>query len=167
MKPLKIAFTGPESSGKTTMAEWMSGEFSLTYVEEFARDYLSSKKSYSFNDVEVIAEGQFELNREAQAPAILDTEMLVMKIWFEDKYRKESATIRSLLHAQEVDYYFLCKPDIPWEEDPLRENPSDRYRLFEIYVKEMDALNMPYTILEGAMEQRKERVRNYVTRYMV
>ena len=23
-------------------------------------------------------------------------------------------------------YYLLCRPDIPWEPDPLRENPFDR-----------------------------------------
>ena len=37
---LKIAFTGPESSGKTTLSEWVSQTYNMDLVEEYAREYL-------------------------------------------------------------------------------------------------------------------------------
>jgi len=60
--------------------------------------------------------------------------------------------------SEEFDHYFLCKPDIPWEEDPLRENPKDRERLFFIYENQLKELNLPYSILFGNIDQRQKRM---------
>ena len=159
MMNCKVAFTGPESSGKTTMAEWLAGYFSCNYVDEYAREYLEGKKGYSLNDIELIANRQFQLNNDVAKPAILDTEMLVLKIWFQEKFRKNSEVIQSLLIRQEIDFYFLCKPDIPWEEDPLRENPLDRDRLFVEYVQTLNAMELPYRVISGSIENRKKQIK--------
>ena len=45
-------------------------------------------------------------------------------------------------------FYLLCKPDIPWESDPLRENPNDRIKLFDIYKMELDNLGHKYYIVK-------------------
>jgi len=155
----KVAFTGPESSGKTTMAEWAASHYSYTYVKEYAREYLEGKKGYSLQDIELIANRQFQLNNDVAKPAILDTEMLVLKIWFQEKFQKNSEVIQSLLMKQEIDFYFLCKPDIPWVEDPLRENPLDRDRLFVEYIQLLNAMGLPYTVLSGSIEQRKKQIK--------
>jgi nicotinamide riboside kinase len=155
----KIAFTGPESSGKTTMAKWAASYFSCGYIKEYAREYLEDKTGYSMNDIEMIANRQFQLNNDIAKPAILDTEMLVLKIWFQEKYQMKSEIIQSLLMRQEIDYYFLCKPDIPWIEDPLRENPLDRDRLLVEYLQLLNAMGLPYTVLSGSIEQRKKQIK--------
>ena len=155
----KVAFTGPESSGKTTLAKWAADHFSFSYVNEYAREYLTGKKEYSMNDLLVIANEQFELNDIIDKPAVLDTEMLVLKIWFEEKFLKSSEEIQSLLMKQQIDYYFLCKPDIPWLEDPLRENPLDRDRLFLEYRKLLNTMGLPYTVLSGSIENRKNQIK--------
>ena len=54
----------------------------------------------------------------------------------------------------------LCRPDIPWEPDPLRENPHDRDRLFAVWEREMQALGLPYTIIEGTEEERMRAAMN-------
>jgi nicotinamide riboside kinase len=46
-----------------------------------------------------------------------------------------------ILKKQKFNHYFLCKPDIPWEEDPLRENSENRDELFEIYLQELKKQN--------------------------
>jgi hypothetical protein len=52
-------------------------------------------------------------------------------------------------------HYFLCSPeDIPWQPDPLRENPFDRDRLFAIYEQELIAYKQKYTILRGGFKDR-------------
>jgi len=155
----KVAFTGPESSGKTTMAKWAAGHFSCSYVNEYAREYLSGIKKYSMNDLVVIANEQFELNDAIAKPAVLDTEMLVLKIWFEEKFLKSSEVIQTLLLKQKIDYYFLCKPDIPWVEDPLRENPLDRDLLFLEYRKLLNTMGLPYAVLSGSIENRKNQIK--------
>jgi len=155
MKDLRIAFTGPESSGKTTMSKWLSEHFSFGFVEEYAREHLSQKTDYNLEDLNKIAIEQFRRYQESGNFAI-DTEMLVMKVWCEEKYNYCSDLILELLERQKLDFYFLCKPDIPWEEDPLRENPLDRDRLFMKYEENLIEQGFDYTVLEGTFIERKE-----------
>ena len=48
MSGVRIAFTGPECSGKSTMAKWLADEYSLKIVEEYAREYLQKKRDIQF-----------------------------------------------------------------------------------------------------------------------
>jgi nicotinamide riboside kinase len=154
---LNIAITGPESSGKTTIAKLLAEELNACYIPEFAREYLENlDRSYTIKDLDEIAKGQ--VDRWKAAPKdkslVCDTELVVVKIWSEFKYSKISYNIIELLDKQQFEFYFLCKPDIPWEPDALRENPDDRELLFEMYVKELKLKKWPFVILEGAIESR-------------
>ena len=155
---VRIAFTGPECSGKSTMAKWLADEYSLKIVEEYAREYLQKKKGYSIHDLDVIAAEQFVRNS-SQGPLIADTEMLVLKIWSEEKYQRVSKNILQLLKQQEFDFYFLCKPDFNWVSDPLRENALDRERLFDLYEESLKKHKYPYCLLSGPEVERKEIIK--------
>ena len=51
--------------------------------------------------------------------------------------------------------YLLCSPEgIEWQPDPLRENPDDRDRLFNIYEKNLNFYKQNYFILRGGKQQR-------------
>lgn len=158
----RIAVTGPESSGKTSLAERLAQEFGLAFVPEYAREYLIQRDGkYTQSDLVQIAEGQVKLWSEAKSARgfVADTEMLVMKIWSDFKYGETDPVILSLLQKQHFDHYFLCYPDIPWEEDPLREHPEQRLELFELYLKELQDRKLPFTILKGDLSQRLEACR--------
>lgn len=155
----RIAVTGPESSGKTSLAERLAQEFGLAFVPEYAREYLIQRDGkYDQSDLVQIAEGQVKLWSEAKSARgfVADTEMLVMKIWSDFKYGETDPVILSLLQKQHFDHYFLCYPNIPWEEDPLREHPEQREELFEIYLEELKYRKLPFTIVEGDLESRIE-----------
>ncbi len=154
---LKIAITGPESSGKTTIAKLLAEELNACYIPEFAREYLENlDRSYTIKDLDEIAQGQVDRWNDApkDKSLVCDTELIVVKIWSEFKYSKVSDNILELLDKQRFDIYFLCRPDIPWEPDALRENPDDRDVLFEMYVKELESRKLPFVILEGTIELR-------------
>ncbi len=58
---MKIAFIGPESSGKTTLSKYFSSKYNAPLVEEFSREYLSKiQTNYAYSDLEIIAKTQFE-----------------------------------------------------------------------------------------------------------
>lgn len=157
MRGIKIAFTGPECSGKSTMARWLAKELSFDLVKEYAREYLKDKSAYSIDDLDMIASKQFERNS-VEGDLVVDTEMLVMKIWFEEKYQRVSENILQLLERQQIDLYFLCKPDFNWVSDPLRENANDRERLFEIYESNLKKFNLSYCVLSGSESERKKTI---------
>jgi nicotinamide riboside kinase len=63
------------------------------------------------------------------------------------------------LNAQQFDHYFLCAPDIPWEPDPLRENPLNREMLFGLYLEQLEKYGRNFTILTGHLENRQELIK--------
>ena len=151
----KIGFTGPESSGKTTLANWLAEELKLPVSPEFARSYLAINPSYSQDTLDFMAQRQFNENNKAQ---ICDTEMLVFYVWSTEKYGQVSPLIQELLKEQRIHHYFLCAPDSPWEKDPLRENPHDRERLFDCYKNLLEEWRLPFSVLKGSLDQRKSMI---------
>jgi nicotinamide riboside kinase len=60
-KQIRIAVTGPESTGKTTLAKQLAEHFSGQYIPEFAREYVEKLSDhYTYEDVEIIANHQVE-----------------------------------------------------------------------------------------------------------
>jgi len=154
---MRFAITGPESSGKTTLAKELSQRNKGIWIPEFARQYLENLPyNYQLEDLDKIALGQLALWGKSNDKILtfFDTEMLVMKIWSEFKYNSCSLFILSALENQTFDHYFLCRPDIEWEEDPLREHPEKREELFELYLNELIERKLPFTLVEGDLETR-------------
>jgi len=156
---LKIIVTGPESSGKTTLCKALSEHFKISFSKEFAREYLNTiNREYKEEDLLEIAKGQLLSENNAQ---ILDTDLITIKIWSEYKYGKSDKWILKQIEKQKSEnrYYLLCKPDIPWEADPLRESPLNRDELFKIYKRETEELGHDYLIIEG-----KNRFKNSISK---
>jgi nicotinamide riboside kinase len=60
--------------------------------------------------------------------AFIDTDMYVMKVWCEFVFGKcHSYILNEILHRS-YDGYLLCKPDLPWVQDELREYPDLKTR---------------------------------------
>jgi nicotinamide riboside kinase len=154
---LRIAFTGPESSGKTTLAAWLSSFLELPFIEEYARTYLADQIEYKQEDLDFMAKKQAEMW--PKNGLIADTEMHVFQIWSAVKYAEVSPLISELLNTQQFDHYFLCAPDIPWEADPLRENPLNREMLFDLYLEQLEKYGRNFTILTGNLENRQELIK--------
>ncbi|UTW67181.1 ATP-binding protein [bacterium SCSIO 12643] len=137
----KILITGPESSGKSFLAKALAEYYDGGIVEEYARIYLSNKSDYYKDDLLNIAKGQFKLEKEVYQGQLgyvfSDTGVEVIKIWSQEKYNEVDPEIRSLEKRQIYDLILLCKPNIPWVYDELRENKTDRDRLFELYKNDL------------------------------
>lgn len=150
-----LVFTGPESSGKTTCAERTAKKYKIPRVQEYAREYLTiCGFEYSFKDIQNIAKRQIELEITAHQknPLIIcDTDLVTLEIWALEVFETSLGLKDELLNKK---HYLLCYPDIPWDPDPLRENPEDRLRLFERYEKFLKSSKVPYSILTE--EDRKE-----------
>jgi nicotinamide riboside kinase len=83
-----------------------------------------------------------------------DTDMITIRIWAQEKFGRVHPEIEQLVQETHYDHWLLCRPDMPWEPDPLRENPHDRDRLFDVYELTLKELSRPYTIIEGDHERR-------------
>ena len=109
---------------------------------------LAPSQEYIYDDVVAIAKHQVEqlqsLSGELQ---IFDTELIITKVWFMHKFGKCPDFLHEALLRYPMDVYLLCYPDMPWQPDPVRENPNNREYLFDWYEREIQALNIPYYII--------------------
>jgi len=156
---LTIVLTGPESTGKTTLATRLAGHFNTIWAPEFARGYLDSLgRPYGQNDLLEIARGQVAQEdvfiKKANGLLFLDTSLEVIKIWSEFRFGHCHPWILEQLAHRRHGLYLLCRPDLPWHPDPQRENPGDREVLFEIYRQELKAIGAEFLELNGLGEDR-------------
>ena len=168
----KIAITGPESTGKSTLAEKLAHHYKTDFVPEYSRSYLENfVGQYTENDVVEIAKGQHNLILEEEKKSskilIADTEIIVCKIWVEYVFKHSNTTIDNLLRKQDFDLYLLCDIDLPWVYDPLRENPDidERKELFEIYRNTLEQMKVPFEIVSGDDEVRVNNAIKVIEKY--
>lgn len=159
---LKIVITGPESTGKTTLANQLAMYFNTIPVPEFARHYIDGlSRPYEYDDLEQIAKLQIEMENQhsLMSPPIVfcDTDLITIKIWSEVKYGRCSEWIQETIKTRNYDQYLLCEPDLPWEFDEQREHPERRDELFQLYKKELESLGKSYSIINGIGEKRIQR----------
>ena len=156
---ITIGITGPESSGKTTLAKDVSAFFHWPMAPEYARHHLSSggvvltgTDLVKLAHLQIHSENQ-SLRKEADG-IIGDTDMVVLRIWCLEKFKQTPIALDALCKHHRYDLTLLCKPDLAWQQDPLRENPLDRDRLFNRYLAEVKNLHMNYRLIEGHGKQR-------------
>ena len=136
-------------------------------VPEVSRDYLNQKISqdshflYSEPDLLEIASQQVHVEQIAlnKNPNLLicDTDLLVLIIWSEVRFgychQWILDTFKDSLSSHKR-HYVLCDYNIPWQPDPLRENPDDREDLFQLYQQKLDFYQLDYSIIAGSVSER-------------
>lgn len=155
----RIAIVGPESTGKSTLSKELAIHFETVWVPEFARIYLSGLiRAYTFDDLLEIAKNQILLEEEVAKTAdkiiFCDTNLLVVKIWSQHRFRKVHSWVEEELQKRKYDLHLLCDIDFPWEDDPLRAHPHLRQYFFDWYKKELETAGTNYKIVSGVGKNR-------------
>ncbi len=159
---LKIVITGPESTGKTTLANQLAIHFNTIPVPEFARHYIERlSRPYNYEDLEIIAKRQIQIEDQLllkpHPVLICDTDLITIKIWSAVKYGRCSEWIQETIKTRKYDHYLLCEPDLLWEFDEQREHPEGRDELFQLYKKELEGLGKSFSVINGIGDKRLER----------
>ncbi len=172
----KIVIIGPESTGKSSLCAALAAHYGTGWVPEYAREYLQEHgMDYSYPDLMTIAQGQLALEdkyaaigrapkpgvrpgSDGQANSLLfvDTDMYVMKVWSEYVFGRCDPWILDQIASRNYDGYILCRTDLPWVRDDLREYPDleSRDRLFHIYRDCMVNQGTPWAEVGGVGETR-------------
>ncbi len=163
---MRISVTGPESTGKSWLAEHLAEHYHTRWVPEFAREYLESiNRPYTYDDILFIAQNQYRLeNLAAEDTGLLfcDTDFCVTTIWCRVKYNNCHPWIEKMTAENRYDLYLLCDVDLPWQYDPLREHPEMRRELFVMYQHLLDENKCNYRIVSGLGDKRLLNAIRYV-----
>ncbi len=163
----KIVFTGPESTGKTTLTEKLAGHLKLPHVQEISRAYIQSLSGkYTYEDLCSIAMLQMseeERIKSLNPPVLIcDTDLLTIKIWCEDKFHHCDIWLTHAFADRTPEIYFLCTPDFPWVPDPLREDAIRREELYQVHKEHLIQYRKRFIELTGSLDNRMNTVLGYL-----
>ncbi len=157
---MKIVFSGPESTGKTTTSKYVAEKLNLPLVEEYAREHIEAlTEAYTYEDVLQIARQQIELElatKEKSNIIICDTDLITIKIWLQYYSWEIPEWIDAHLRNFPASLYLLMYPNIEWIKDEQRQNEHDRLSLFEQHKKEIIRLGIPFEVKDEILEKRNE-----------
>jgi NadR type nicotinamide-nucleotide adenylyltransferase len=162
-KEIRIAVTGPESTGKTTLSRQLAETYNGIYIPEYARQYVEKLPGhYTYDDVEKIAVKQVRqyidtVNSNESCIYFFDTWLIITKVWFQWVYNQTPEWLEERIHSCPIDLFLLCRPDLPWEADQIRENGGDnRIKLYELYKTELEHYGFNFVEIGGLENGRLE-----------
>jgi NadR type nicotinamide-nucleotide adenylyltransferase len=156
----RIALVGPESCGKSYLAEKLAQHYNTVYVEEYGRTYC---EKFGMDSTELdfahVAGGQLyredEMALQANRVLFCDTDLLVTQVWSEVYFKgKCQPWIFWANHERRYAHFLLCAPDIPWVNDGLREFERERDWMFDRLKKELISRELPFSIISGDFDRR-------------
>lgn len=169
----RIAFVGPESTGKTTLSERMAFLHRTEWVREYMRLYLQEKWDKqravcTWEDLLPIAKGQVHLENEALSRAeqylFCDTCLLELVIYSYIYYGKCEPIIEQHALSHKYDHIFLTYIDTPWVADDLRDKPHEREEVFAFFKDFLEKKSIPFHLLKGNLDDRVEQINQKLKR---
>ncbi|MEO1012940.1 MAG: ATP-binding protein [Bacteroidota bacterium] len=161
---IKIVLFGPESTGKTTLAQQLGHHYNTVWVPEYARTYLQDKwdrehKICETRDLMPIARGQMksenELTEKANKILFCDTDLLETKVYSETYFGGYCPPqLEKCVLQNTYDLYFLAQIDVPWIADDLRDKPNERALMFSHFRAALEKYNRNFVVLKGNQKLR-------------
>ena len=167
----KIVITGPESTGKTELAQALALKYRTLWVPEYARNYVENlDRPYDYNDVVRIAQHQIIEEETYTAKAgqgilFFDTWLVITKVWFDLVFGKCPDWVSDHISSSKIDLFLVCNTDLPWIADPVRENGGEkRDQLLKLYCEEIHSFGFDYEIIDGFGPERTENALQALSR---
>ena len=159
----RICVTGPECTGKTTLAQRLATHFSAELVPEAARLYAERiNRELRSTDVELSAAEHITMADDAArrvidrggGALILDQDLVSTVVYGKDYYDFSSAWLVGEAIRRQADLYLLCDVDVPWVSDGIRDRPRDRASMFTLFASALDELAAPVVLIRGGWDER-------------
>lgn len=155
----KIAIVGPESTGKSTIAQQLAKHYQTSWVPEYARYYCAAlTEPCNLQDEVNMYHGQVALEESILAIAekdlvFCDTTFITVKIWSDEVFGNTPEVVLNALPLHTYDLYLLMDIDLPWQEDPLRDFPHKREHFMQVWHQELQNLHANYVVVGGTEER--------------
>lgn len=161
-RAIRVCVTGPESTGKTTLAARLAARFETIWVPEFAREYaLANPRPLTRDDVEPIARGQIANEERLLAGAkkliVFDTDLVSTMVYARYYYDYVPEWIAAEAAARVADLYLMLDIDVPFIGDAARDAEEDRGAHLVLFRSALAAQGREVVVIRGDWEERYQR----------
>jgi HTH-type transcriptional repressor of NAD biosynthesis genes len=155
----KICLYGPESTGKTVLAEKLASLYETQFVPEVAREMIVSN-DFTRDDIVKIGYAHLariqEKTKTANKILFCDTDAITTQIYSRHYLGEVPDVLYELENEVHYDLYFLMDIDVPWVADGLRDLQSERPKMFAVFKQELVRRNIPFIIIQGNYDERAQ-----------
>jgi HTH-type transcriptional repressor of NAD biosynthesis genes len=162
----RLVLLGAESSGKTTLSIALAEALGTAWVPEYGRTLHEQKNGQLvYEDLLYIGRRQLELEDEAAAQAhgwlVCDTNAATTALYSYYYFHRCDPALQRLAQVcrQRYAHTFVCMPTTPFEDDGWRGPEALRQFQHGAILMQLDMLGIPYTLLDGSVEERVAQVR--------
>lgn len=165
----KICFYGPESTGKSFLAQKLAVRYHTEFVPEVAREVVTSNE-FTLDDIIRIGNLHVERIKEKTKNAnrilFCDTDAITTQIYCRHYLGGVPDVLYELEKEIIYDQYFLFDVDVPWVSDGMRDLGERRKEMFAVFKKELETRNLPYLLVQGNYEERTNFVMEEVEKML-
>lgn len=160
----RIALIGAESTGKTSVGQWLAEQRGWPWVAEFGRQHWEDCGGVlSSDDLLTIARTQVDLENEAVALAIreghsaviCDTTPLTTLIYHQLMFPEPPPPELIALAERPYHQLWLCAADFPLVQDGTRSPEAFRQEQQALYESELTNRQLCALTVHGSLEQRR------------
>jgi NadR type nicotinamide-nucleotide adenylyltransferase len=160
---VRICVTGPESTGKTTLARRLAESLHTEWVPEASRLYAERVgRPLTADDVTPIGhehvalaeEGAARARRRGATTLILDTDLVSTAVYARHYYGSLPPWVRREERVRRADLYLLCDVDVPWIADGVRDRPGERERMFDQFHQALTRRAARFVVVRGSWAER-------------
>ncbi len=157
----RLTLVGPESTGKSYMADLLAQKFGGPYVPEYGRPYehYRTPGKYRPEELHFIVDGHVAhrktLAMNAGPVLFEDTDPLLTAVWAEMLLGHSLPDLEARIELPE--HYLLLDANTPWAEDPLRYYAKQELRetFFAKIKAKLEQHGASYTLIKGSFSERE------------
>jgi HTH-type transcriptional regulator, transcriptional repressor of NAD biosynthesis genes len=162
----RLCLLGPESTGKSRLADTLAAHFGTLAMPEYGRRYdidhmqgedgNAKGQNWTEADLVLLANTHIAMREamipEAGALLIEDTDIIQTAIWAEFLLSARSPALETMIaSAALADHYLVLSADVQWIDDGVRYAGDDNVRrwFFDDAIARLQKLGLSYDIIEG------------------
>ncbi|HEX5973440.1 MAG TPA: ATP-binding protein [Gemmatimonadaceae bacterium] len=168
---VRVCVTGPESTGKTSLAQRLAEWAHTAWAPEASRVYAERRAApLTSADVGPIAREHIALADAAAERArahgasmlVLDTDLLSTVVYARHYYGAAPRWVERAERERRADLYLLCEVDVPWIPDGIRDRPEHREAMLALFERALASRRATVARVRGGWEERWATARDAV-----